>query len=592
LRRFAPTSPVSARTLTLALVVSAAPLRGQNSPVMASPSAEAAKAFALTPSMKANPEELQNFIAYLSPLTAARPGISQVAGRLEPGGISWWRILHPRPGDWLSYNGELNGNRYSELAQINTANVNRLGVKWIFSVPLWKQFLPDTPYIRGKHLDLQATPIVADGVMYVTGARGAFALDAHTGDEIWSYGRPRTAGLLYGDAAVGKNRGMAILGDKVFMVTDNAHLIALNRTTGHLVWEAVMPKQPMYYGSTVAPLVVKDMVIAGVSGGDWGIRGFLAAYKASNGKLVWRRWVIPDKGEPAAETWGGHPPKTGGGATWTTGSYDPETDTLYWATGNPYPDSNDRTRPGDNLYTDCILTLNPDDGKLRWFYQVTPHDVHDWDATAPLLLVDTKYQGQERKLLLHADKNGFFYVLDRTNGHVLLAKNFVQVTWVSGIGRDGRPELLPEHGVICPEEATNWPAKAFSPVTRLYYLMALEKCEVKLSAGSWAAEHPQKETAKQYLRALNIENGKIVWEVPQVGPAEGAYEGVLAKAGGLLFYGDPTGDFVAADARNGKTLWHFPTNGVNKASPMTYMVGRKQFVALAVGPNILCFSLP
>jgi PQQ-dependent dehydrogenase (methanol/ethanol family) len=302
--------------------------------------------------------------------------------------------------------------------------------------------------------------------------------------------------------------------------------------------------------------------------------------------------MIPEAGKAGAETWGGSPAKAlGGGATWTTGSYDPETDTLYWATGNPYPDSDDRTRPGDNLYTDCILALNPANGKLKWCYQTTPHDVNDWDTTAPLVLVDTKYEGRERKLLLHADKNGFFYVLDRTNGRVLLAKPFVKVTWASGIGPDGRPQLLPEHGVVCPEEATNWPAKAFSPATRLYYAMVLEKCEVELSAGNWTAALAQKRTGKQYLRALDIENGKIVWEMPQVGPADGAYEGVLATAGGLLFYGDPTGDFVAADARNGKTLWHFSTNGVNKASPMTYMVNGKQFVALAVGPNILCFDL-
>jgi PQQ-dependent dehydrogenase (methanol/ethanol family) len=550
----------------------------------------------LMPPLEASPAELQNLIAYLSGLTGVKPGATQVMGPPEADGISWTRILHPRPGDWLSYNGELNGNRYSELSEINTSNVSGLRLKWIITVPLWRQFLPGTPYVRGKHLDLQVTPIVADGVMYVTGARGAFALDARTGDEIWSYGRPRTPGLLYGDAAVGKNRGMAILGDKVFMVTDNAHLIALNRTTGALVWEEVMPPEGSLtnYGSTVAPLVVKDLVIAGVSGGDWpGVRGFIAAYKASNGQLVWRFRIIPEAGKLRAETWARSSPEVvGGGATWTTGSYDPETDTLYWATGNPYPDSNGRVRPGDNLYTDCILALNPANGSLKWYYQTTPHDVNDWDVTAPLVLVDTKYEGRERKLLLHADKNGFFYVLDRTNGRVLLAKPFVKLTWASGIGPDGRPQLLPEHGVTCPEEATNWPAKAFSPATRLYYVMALERCEVELSAGNWTAALAQKETGKQYLRALDIENGKIVWEMPQVGPAEGAYEGVLATAGGLLFYGDPTGDFVAADARNGKTRWHFPSNGVNKASPMTYMVNGKQFVAVAVGPNILCFGLP
>jgi PQQ-dependent dehydrogenase (methanol/ethanol family) len=548
----------------------------------------------LMPLVNASPEELQNLLAYLSGLTGVKPGATKSSAPSEPGGIPFARILHPQPGDWLTYNGDLNGNRYSELTDINASNVNELRLKWIFTVPLWKQFLPDTSYFieNMKYFGLEVTPIVADGIMYLTGPHQAFALDARTGREIWEYSRPRTAGVV-GDAALGTNRGMAILGNKVFMTTDNAHLIALNRTTGRLVWEVVMPDEPMHYGSTVAPLVVKDMVIAGASGGDWGVRGFIAAYKAANGERLWRRWTIPANGEPGADTWGGNPPKTGGGATWLTGSYDPEMDTLYWPTGNPYPDSDDRARPGDNLYTDCILALNPSNGNVKWFYQVTPHDVHDWDATAPLVLVDTKYQGRQHKLLLHADKNGFFYVLDRTNGHVLLAKPFVRVTWARGIGPDGRPQLLPEHGLVCPKVGTNWNATAFSPLTHLYYLMAFEKCDVKLSAGHWRAAQPEEEAGKKYLRAIDIDTGKIAWQVPQFGPGGGKRDaGVLATAGGLLFYGDPTGDVVAVDERDGKTLWRFPTNGENKASPMTYMVNGKQFIALAVGPNILCFGLP
>jgi putative heme-binding domain-containing protein len=403
------------------------------------------------PPVKANKEELQNLIAFLSGLTGVKPGASKATGSSEPGDISWSTILHPRPGDWLTYNGDMSGNRYSELAQINTSNAEQLRLKWVFTVPLWKQLLPDTSYfhLNMQYFGLEVVPLVANGIMYATGPQRAYALDARTGQEIWSYSRPRTPGIV-GDAALGTNRGMAVLGDKVFRVTDDAHLIALNRTTGKLVWEQVMPDEPMHYGSTVAPLVVKDMVIAGVSGGDWGMRGFLAAYKASNGERVWLHWTVPTRGESGAESWGGNPPKTGGGATWLTGSYDPETNTLYWATGNPYPDSNGGVRPGDDLYTNSILALDPDNGKMKWYYQVTPHDVHDWDANAPLVLVDRQFQGRERKLLLHADKNGFFYVLDRTNGHVLLAKPFVRVTWASGIGLDGRPQLLQQNGLLCP----------------------------------------------------------------------------------------------------------------------------------------------
>jgi glucose dehydrogenase len=277
-----------------------------------------------------------------------------------------------------------------------------------------------------------------------------------------------------------------------------------------------------------------------------------------------------------------------------TGSYDPETDTLFWPTSTPYPDYDDRDRPGDNLFTECILALNPDTGKLKWHYQFTPHDVHSWDATEPNVLVDTRYRGEDRKLLLHADRNGFFYVLDRTNGQVLLGTKFIQrLTWASGIGPDGRPQLLPEGEMTCPEDATNWNATAFSPVTRLYYVMALEKCSVKLSPSNTKTGTPPDEPGKKYLRALDIETGKVAWEIPQVGPTEGKrMAGVLATAGGVIFYGDPSGDFVAVDEREGKTLWHFPTNGIQKASPMTYTVGGKQFIALAVGPNIVCFGLP
>jgi PQQ-dependent dehydrogenase (methanol/ethanol family) len=547
------------------------------------------------PTVEASPEELQNLIAFLSGLTGVKPGVAMAGGPSEAGDVPFSRILHPRPGDWLTYNGDLNGNRYSELSQISTSNVNQLRLKWMFTVPLWKQLLPDTSYfnLNMQYFGLEVTPLVADGIMYATGPQQAYALDAGTGQEIWSYSRPRTAGIV-GDASLGTNRGVAILGDEVFRVTDNAHLIALNRTTGKLVWEVVMPDEPMHYGSTVAPLVVKDMVIAGVSGGDWGMRGFVAAYKASNGERVWRHWTVPEKGQPGAESWGGNPPETGGGATWLTGSYDPETDTLYWATGNPYPDSDDRARPGDNLYTNSILAIDPNNGKVKWYYQVTPHDTRDWDANAPLVLVDTKYQGQERKLLLHADKNGFFYVLDRTNGHVLLARPFVRVTWASGIGPDGRPQLLQQTGLLCPGSyGANWNGTGFSPQTGLYYLVALEKCEVRLSAGSWKQKQPKEEPATKYLEALDINTGKVVWKVQELGPAEGKREaGVLATAGGLLFYGDPSGNVVAVDARNGKTLWRFPTNGESKASPMTYVVNGKQYVALAVGPNILCFGLP
>ena len=544
--------------------------------------------------VKAGPDELRDLIAYLGRLTGIKPDTPADAGPAGSHGIDFSRLVDPNPGDWLSYNGKLGGNRFSELTQINTSNVSKLGLKWTFAIPLWAQLLPDTPYFveNMKYFGLETTPLVADGVMYVTGPHQAIALDARTGRPIWRYARSRTPGLV-GDASLGTNRGAAMLGDKIFMVTDNAHLIALNRITGALVWEAVMPEEAQHYGSTVAPLVVKDLVVAGVSGGDWGIRGFLAAYRASTGERVWRFWTVPDKGEPGYETWRGKHPALGGGSTWLTGSYDSETDTIFWPTATPFPNTDDRDRPGDNLFTESILALNPDTGKLKWHYQFTPHDVHVWDATEPSVVVNTTYRGRDRKLLLHADRNGFFYVFDRTNGELLLAKNFVEVTWASGIGPDGRPQLLPEKDLSCPEDATNWNATAFSPTTRLYYLMALEKCVPHVLPGAWKKEPPRVKPGNKYVRALDIETGKTVWEIPLTGPVEGKrWAGVLATAGGILLYPDPNGDLVALDQKDGKYLWHIPTNETVKSAPITFTVDGHQYVAVAAGANILCFGLP
>ena len=295
----------------------------------------------------------------------------------------------------------------------------------------------------------------------------------------------------------------------------------------------------------------------------------------------------------------------GGGSTWLTGSYDPETDTLYWPTGNPFPDSEDAERAGDNLYTNSILALNPANGALKWHYQFTPHDVSDRDATEPPVLVNAEYLGKPRKLLLHADRNGFFYVLDRTDGRALLVEQFVhRQNWASGVGPDGHPQPLAENsrsadGMTCPALATNWSSTAFSPVTRLYYLMTYEECQPLLrSPGGHNPPKQQEEGGKKFLRAIDIDTGKVRWELQQIGLSSDweveskAFPGVLATAGGILFYGDPNGAFAAVDQQHGKPLWHFPTNITMKASPMTYMVGGKQFVAVAAGTNILCFGLP
>jgi PQQ-dependent dehydrogenase (methanol/ethanol family) len=494
-------------------------------------------------------------------LTASAP--------VEPARKLTWGA--PQPGDWLSYNGSDSANRYSPLKQIDAANVSSLKLKWVFPI---------------EYFGLETTPLAADGVLYVTGPNQVFAIDALTGSPLWHYSRPATAGLL-GDSKLGTNRGVAMLRDKIFFVTDNAHLLALDRATGNLLWEVAMAPNTagQHYGGTMAPLIVTETIVAGVAGGDQGIRGFVAAFRPDHGALVWRHWTVPARGEPGIETWQGAEPVTGGGSTWLTGSYDPASDTLYWSTGNPWPDSKDADRPGDNLYTDCVLALNAKTGELKWHYQFTPHDVKDRDATEPNVLVDAVYKGKPSKLLLHADRNGFLYVLDRADGMLLFAKPFLRrLDWASSIGPDGRPVVKDPRG--CPSDAANWDSTAYSPDTHLYYFMALEEC-----VGDKPGGYPD-QSGQRFLRALNIETGEIVWEVPQPGAARAkTWTGVLATAGGLIFYGRPNGGFAAVDQRDGKTLWQFPTNVRMKASAMTFLFGGNQYIVVAAGPNILCFGL-
>jgi PQQ-dependent dehydrogenase (methanol/ethanol family) len=554
----------------------------------------------LMPKVAASPEEMRNLIAYLRRL-GSEPGANGTLAVGELGaGVASADVEHPNPGSWPTYDGNQSGNRFSLLSQIDTRNVERLAPKWMFT-------------LQGAPRALEVTPLVVDGVMYVTTVNEAYALDARSGREIWHYSRPRSQGMA-GDAASGINRGVAVLGDRVFMVSDNAHLFALHRFTGQLIWDVEMADSRRNYGSTGAPLVVNDLVVAGVSGGDEGVRGFLDAYKASTGERVWRFWTIPAAGEPGSESWIGRALEHGCGATWLTGTYDPEARLLYWPTGNPCPDYNGDERKGDNLYTASVLALDPATGKLRWYYQFTPHDLHDWDATETPVLVDAQFRGQPRKLMLQGNRNGFFYVLDRLTGKVLLAAPFVsKITWASGIGPDGRPQLLPgneptvEGQLVCPAVAgaANWPSSAYSPVTGLFYMFAEESCNIYSKNDQWweagksfygggtrrapSSGGPSGPDGK-FLKAINIQTGKTAWEIPDVGGGILA-SGLMATAGGLIFYGDGSGAFVAANAANGKLLWHFNTGQNSKAGPMTYTVDGHQYIGVAAGSTILAFGL-
>jgi PQQ-dependent dehydrogenase (methanol/ethanol family) len=545
------------------------------------------------PVYKSTAEQRRDLIAYLSTLAGTPVGPLKFEPRRDP-------VTQPKAGEWVTYNGNPGGNRHSELNQINTQNVNGLELQWIYP-------------LHGS--GLETTPLVTDGVMYVTAPGKVCALDSRTGSEIWCYSRgtsqdPAGAreyaagdpGRAGADQSLQPNRGVAVAGDRVFFATGNAHLICLNRLTGGVMWDINMPVTPGRYSATSAPLVVGDLVISGIGGGDGPLRGFLAAYRVTTGELAWRFWTVPKPGEPVSETWTGKALETGGGATWLTGSYDAETDTLYWTVGNPYPATDGDERAGTNLYTNCVLALEAKTGKLRWYYQFTPHDLHDWDATEPVLLVDTNYRGRQRKLLLQANRSGFLYVLDRTNGELLLAKPFVKkMNWASAIGPDGKPQLLAANkptrtGVkACPavRGATNWYATAFNPEAKFFYVMAVEDCSIYKQShdGGYEGYRDPSDPGLKYLRAFDISTGEIVWEIPQVGPQEANYSGVLSTAGGLVFYGETGGRFAAVDARTGKTLWTFKGNDPWKASPMTYVMNGRQYVAIASGGNILSFAL-
>lgn len=546
------------------------------------------------PRWSSSTEAMHDLIAFLKQAPSQKP--RAVALPASPGGIDWQGIHTPRTGNWPSYNGQLSGNRYSSLVQVTPENVGRLAPKWMFNIPGQ----------GGQSLEM--TPVVVDGVMYVTRVNSVFALDAKSGRMIWQYVRPASKGLV-GDAAGGINRGVAVLGDRVFVVTDNAHLLALHRVNGALLWDTEMADSKKHYGATSAPLVVDELVIAGLSGGDEGIRGQLNAFNVNTGAHVWRFWSIPDVKDRPANDWIGRALEHGCGAAWLTGTYDPTTDSLIWPIGNPCPDFNGDERKGDNLFTNSVVALDPKTGKLKWHYQFTPHDLRDWDATETPMLVDMNFKGAPRKLLLQGNRNGFFYVLDRTNGKFLAATPFVKkLTWATKIGADGRPVLgkgwqpTEEGTEICPsmEGASNWMSSAYHPGTGLFYLMALEKCNVFTKNAEWwkqgksfyggASRHVATDVPRKYLRAIDPETGKIVWQHEQTGPGE-TWGGVLATASGLLFYGDDDGSFGALDAKTGKPLWHVPLSARWHSSPMTYAVDGKQYVAVAVNSGIVAFGL-
>jgi alcohol dehydrogenase (cytochrome c) len=503
-------------------------------------------------------------------------------------------LASPVGANWTSYNGDYTGRRYSSLHEINTANVPQIRAAWVFR--------------PGNSQRLEATPVVVNGIMYVTAANDTFALDARSGRVLWHHQRPVSSGLL-DDAAAHKNRGVAVWKNFVYMETDDAHLLCLDARSGGLRWDIQYADKVKHYGATSAPLVVKDEVIVGTSGGDSGVRGFLAAYDVATGKLKWRFWTIPAPGEFGSSSWPGESYLHGGGTTWMPGTYDPELNTLYWTTSNPAPDFAGDSRPGDDLYTDSVLAIDVDTGKLKWYFQFTPHDLYDYDANETPALVDILEKGVPRHLLVQANRNGFFYVLDRTNGKFLNAAPFMEkLNWAKSVDASGRPVLsgrIPtaEGTFICPgiNGATNWFSPSYNPDTGLFYVLALENCNLFFSKFTPFARGetyygtgtklPPDEHAQKILLALSVPDGKLVWRYPLVGQGD-SWAGTLTTAGGLVFFGDDSGSLQAVEATTGRAFWHFNTGQTMRASPMTYAVDGVQFVAIAAGSNIFTFSLP
>lgn len=551
------------------------------------------------PAFHGSATQRRDLLAYLGTLGGIQPGsLMHPVSPVSKADID--AIMHPAPGNWVTYNGRRDGNHYSPLAQINADNVDQLQPQWAF-VP--------------GGVGLEGEPVVMDGIMYITGGPQVCALDARTGLRIWC--TPRTNGLgvlsATGDRGprtnqspppTGPNRGVGILGDRLFYTSDDAYLVCLNRLTGAVMWSVPLaePSEKGKVYTSASVLVVNDMVITGIAGGDGPMRGFIVAYHANTGKEAWRFYTIPKPGEPLSETWKGSALPTGGGATWATGSYDAETQTLYWAVGNPYPDTDASERGGTNLYTNSVVALDVRSGKLKWHYQFVPYDTHDWDATEPMVLADTVWKGKPRKLLMSAQRSGVFYVLDRTTGEFLLAKPFVnKITWADGFDpKTGMPHFTPgntptvEGTLTCPgvRGATNWYPTAFDPKTRLFYVMAAEDCGIYRSKGRIFGNNPDpSDPGLRLLRALNIETGDVVWEKPMPGPQETNYSGVLATGGGLVFHGEVGGDFAAVDSESGETLYTFRTNDSWRATPMTYTVNGHQYIAGMDGQILWSFAL-
>lgn len=525
--------------------------------------------------------------------------------------ISYERILQAEnePESWLTYNGSYMSQRYSRLTQIDQDNVGDLELRWLLQNQVFGAW--------------QSSPIVADGVMYLTERPNSImAVDPVTGRVFWKYVHTPADNALVCCGA--NNRGVAVLDDRVFMGTLDARLVAVDRINGELLWDVEVGDVNLAYSVTMAPLAVKDKIIVGVGGGEFGIRGYVAAYYAETGELAWKTYTIPAPGEPGHETWEGDDWQYGGAPVWITGSFDPEENLTYWGVGNPGPDWNAAQRPGDNLYSDSVIALDADTGELRWYFQFTPNDGYDYDAVQVPVLADMEWQGERRKLMFWANRNGYFYVLDRTDGEYLLGSPFVRVNWSSGLDENGRPipTPQPEGMPTWPgnQGGTNWYPPSWSPRTELFYFSAWEDYATiyepeeseyvpgrAFLGGGFDVLTPAPgapgvgigrtnpinnwtdEVGHASLKALDPRTGEEVWEFEQFDVSD---SGMLTTATDLLFTGGREGYIHALDAASGDLLWKRNLGGQIVMAPITYMVDGIQYLSFISGHVLASFALP
>jgi len=509
--------------------------------------------------------------------------VSLYMPRIFAQGLDPAALLKPAATDtWPTYNGDYSGKRFSPLDQINAANVGALTLAWVFH--------PHASTIK-------STPLEVNGILYFTVPDNVWAVDARYGREIWHYHRESQGDHI-------GNRGLGMYKNWLYFTTPDSHLVCLDAKDGNVRWVVELADPQLGYFATMAPLVVRDHVIVGVSGDVTDIRGFLESLDPETGAIQWRWYTEPESGQPGSETWPKDPDALlhGGGMTWMTGTYDPALNLLYWGTGNPNPVLAGDARPGDNLYTCSIVALNPDTGKLAWYFQPSPHDVHDWDAVETPVLFDAAFNSQPRKLLAQASRNGFFFVLDRTNGQHLLTAPFIEQTWAKSIDSRGRPIAKPEAApspdgaLVEPgsDGASNWMAPSFDPETGLFYVNARRIFSVFYLTATgkpegWAGRDINL-WANSTLRALDYRTGKLVWN-HELGNGE-TIAGILTTAGHLLFSADNSGNLLALDPATGKTLWHLNVGGRLDASPMTYQLDGRQYLLFAVEDVLYTFALP